>query len=152
MTRTRLTALALTATTLAASGCGGSSAKSLTSAELIQKADAVCKRVNARLTLANGEVKSRQDIGRLAPQLAAFQQSAVAELKKLTPPASLANDWKQIVAGAQTLAVNTAKLGEYARSNNMSGARQLVSSSKSVQQQMLATAKRDGFKDCSQEA
>jgi hypothetical protein len=151
MQRRQLTALTLAAATLAAAGCGGSSSKSLTRSQLIAKADSICHRVNAKLTSANGQINSQQDIARLAPQLAAYEQEAVVQLSKLTAPATIASDWKTIVTAAGTLAQNTAKLGEYAKANNLTAARALVSTSKKVQQQMLAVAKRDGFKDCSRE-
>lgn len=142
-------ALIATALTLGAYGCGS---KPLTRAQLIAKADAICRRVNARLSSANNTIKTQQDIARVAPKLSAFEQAALAEMSKLVPPAALAEDWKVIVTGAQTLADNTAKLGEYAGSNNLKAARTLIATSQKVQQRMLATAKRDGFKDCSQAA
>ena len=147
--RGHLAAVVLAATTLAASGCG-SSPKPLTRAELTAKANAICKTVTVRL--AKSSIKTQRDIARVAPELASFEQTALAELSKLVPPAELANDWKQFVAGAQTLAENTLKLGEYAKANNLKGAKGLITSSQAVQQQMTATAKRDGLKDCEQVA
>lgn len=151
MTFTRSTALTLIAIGLVTGGCGKSS-KPLTRAELIAKADIICKRIDDKLKSSNNTIKSQQDIARIVPKLASFEQSALAELSKLEPPASLANDWKTIIAGAQTLADNTAKLGEYAKANNLKAARHLIQASEKVQQQTLATAKRDGFKQCSQTA
>lgn len=145
---TRLAAVALAAATLAASGCGSS--KPLTRAELTAKADTICKTVTAKL--ASKTIKSQQDIARIAPELADFEQTALTDLGKLVPPAELESDWKQFVAGAQTLAENTAKLGEYAKSNNLKAAKGLILSSEAVQKQMVATAKRDGLKDCEQVA
>jgi hypothetical protein len=150
MRRTCLAAVALAATTLAVSGCGGSSPKPLTRAELTAKANAICKTVTAKL--ASKTIKTQQDIARIAPELASFEQAALAELSKLVPPAELANDWKQFVAGAQTLAENTSKLGEYAKANNLKAAKGLITSSQAVQQQMVATAKRDGLTACEQVA
>jgi hypothetical protein len=137
--------------TFAASGCG-SSPKPLTRAELTVKANAICRTVTARL--AKSTIKTRQDVARVAPELAAFEQTALGQLSKLVPPAGLANDWKQIVTDAQTLAENTARLGEYAKANNLKGstAKSLITSSQATQQQMTATAKRDGLKDCAQGA
>jgi hypothetical protein len=146
---TRLAAAALVAATVAASGCGSSS-KPLTRAELTAKADTICKSVTAKL--ASKTVKTQQDIARVATELAGFEQSALAELSKLVPPAELESDWKQFVAGAQTLAENTAKLGEYAKSKNLKAARGLITSTQAVQQHMVATAKRDGIVACEQVA
>jgi hypothetical protein len=164
MSRTRLAALALAATTLAASGCGGTTKSSsqaappaqaeshtqtgpLTRTELIAKADAICSRVNAQL--ASTAIRSTHDYARLLPQVAAYEQTELAELGKLTPPASMASDWQQILASTRTLAGDTAKIAEYAKSNNLKAARALLTTATTAQQQMLATAKRNGFKDCS---
>jgi hypothetical protein len=139
--------LAVTTTTLVASGCGESK-KTLTHAQLATKADAICKRVNAKIASTNGKVNTIQGIARVAPQLAAFEQVALGELGKLVPPGDLVNDWKQFIAGAQTLADDTGKLGEYAKANNLKAARGLILSSNTVQQQMKTTAKQDGWTEC----
>jgi hypothetical protein len=146
MGRTRLTAVVLTAVTLAMAGCGSSS-KPLTRAELTAKANAICATVTNKLASKKG-INSQQDIARVAPELASFEQTALTELGKLVPPAELANDWKEFVAGAQTLAENTAKLGEYAKANHLKEAKSLITSSEKIQQQMVATAKRDGIAAC----
>lgn len=139
---------ALVAATLAVSGCGGSSPKPLTHAELIAKANAICKTVSAKL--ATKTVKSVQDLVRIAPELASFEQTALTELSKLVPPADLESDWKTFVAGAEKLAENTAKLGEDVKSKNIKAAHALVLTTEKTTQQMLAIAKRDGFKHCEQ--
>ncbi len=144
-----LAALALAATTLAVSGCG-SSAKPLTRAELTAKANAICKTVTAKL--AKHTIKTQQDIARVATELASFEQSALTNLSKLVPPAVLADDWKKFVAGAQTLAENTSKIGEYAKANNLNASKSLITSSVATQRQMTAIARRDGLKGCEQVA
>jgi hypothetical protein len=146
----RLAALALMAMVLPASGCGGGgkSATTTTRTELIAKADAICGRLNARL--ASSPIKSVADFARIVPRLAAYERAAFAELGRLLPPASMASDWRQIVAGGQTIASYTAKLGEYAKANNLKGAGPLYPASRKVQQKTLAIAKRDGFKDCAE--
>jgi hypothetical protein len=142
-------ALALAATALAVCGCGGSS-KPLTRAELTVKANAICETVNAKL--ASKTIKSQADIVRVAPELASFEQAALTQLSKLVPPTVLESDWKQFVAGAQTLAENTAKLAEYMKANDLKSAHGLIASSEAVQKQMIATAKRDGLTACEQVA
>jgi hypothetical protein len=151
-TRT-LVAAALATTALATAGCGGSSSKPLTRAELTSKANAICKQVTAKLQAATkGGVGTVQAIARIAPELAAFEETALGELGKLVPPAELENDWKVFVAGAQTLAEDTSKLGEYAKANNLKGAKGLIRSSSATQKQMIAIAKRDGLRECEQVA
>ncbi|HEX4837246.1 MAG TPA: hypothetical protein VFV03_01805 [Solirubrobacteraceae bacterium] len=146
-----MTAVSLAAAALTISGCGGSP-KPLTRAELTAKADAICRTVIAKLKTKTKTINSQQDIARIAPELSALEQTALAELGKLVPPAELESDWKQFVAGAQTLADDTAKLGEYAKMKNLKAAKGLIDASVAVQHQMTATAKRDGLKDCEQVA
>jgi hypothetical protein len=153
MSRTGLTALTLVATALTASGCGGSTKSSestepLTHVEFVAKADVICGRVNAER--ASTPMKSRQDFERILPRIAADEQTAVAELDKLTPPASMAADWKQIVTADRTLAGYTGRYGQYLASDNNRAARALLQAAGSVQRPMVATAKRDGFNDCTQ--
>lgn len=146
---TRWLGAALAAGALAAAGCG-ESAKPLTRAQLLSRADAICARINKKLSATN--IKSQQDIVRIAPQLAADEQQGLAELNKLIPPASMANDWKTIITGAQTLADSTAKLGEDVKAKDLKAARTVISEANKVQQRTVAVAKRDGFKDCSHNA
>jgi len=142
-------AIALTAIALAASGCGSSS-KPLTRAELTAKANAICKTVTAKM--ASKSAKNEQQISQVAGELASFEQTALADLSKLVPPAELETDWKKFVSGAQTLAENTAKLGEYAKAKNLKAGKALILSSENTQKQMVAIAKRDGLTACEQVA
>jgi hypothetical protein len=146
----RLAATMLAAITVAFTGCGGS-AKPLTHAELVSKANAICKTVTTRLA-KNNIIKSQQALARVATELASFEQKALSELSKLVPPAYLESDWKQFIAGAETLAENTSKLGEYAKANKLKAARALITSSETTQHQMQAIAKRDGLSECEQTA
>jgi hypothetical protein len=139
----------LAATSIAVGGCG-ESAKPLTHAELVSKANAICKTVTAKF--ATKSANSVQEIARIAPELASFEQQALTELSKLVPPTELESDWKQFVAGAETLAENTSKLGEYAKANNLKAARAVILSSETTQHQMQAIAKRNGLTECEQVA
>ncbi|HEY5261468.1 MAG TPA: hypothetical protein VIJ33_05105 [Solirubrobacteraceae bacterium] len=139
---------ALVAAALALTGCGESSPKPLTRAELTAKANAICKAVTAKLP--KKAAGSMQEIARLAGKLASSEQGALTELSKLVPPADLESDWKTFIADAEKLAENTAKLGEDAKSNNLKVAGPLISSSENLEQRMLAIAKRDGIKNCEQ--
>lgn len=141
--------IALALTTFVVSGCG-SSPKPLTRTELTAKANAICKTVTTKISKRSASTE--QQIARVASELAAFEQTALADLSKLVPPVELERDWKQFVSGAQTLAENTAKLGEYAKAKNLKAAKALIVSSESTQKQMVAIAKRDGLNACEQVA
>jgi hypothetical protein len=108
--------------------------------------DGICQRVLTKLS--SKPVQTAQDAARLEPQNAAYEQTALGELSKLTPPASLTNDWKQILASIQTTAHNTAKLGEYAKANDVQGMRRLLITTGNGSEHTVAKAKHDGFKVC----
>jgi hypothetical protein len=176
MLHTQLAALALAAITLVASGCGGSSKTEstttaaavstaatstattstpataepgkLTRAELIAKTDAICARINAKRS--STKFTKEQDYARLVPPLAAYEQAAAAELSKLTPPASMANEWQQIASRVQTVANDTATVGHdiVTKQDNAGGA--LLTKLTNILLQMNAIAKREGFTSCAQ--
>jgi hypothetical protein len=145
----RLAAVMLAATAVAVTGCGGSE-KPLTHAELVSKANAICKTVVGKF--ATKSAHSVQDIARIAPELAGVEQKALSELGKLVPPAYLESDWKQFIDGAEALAENTSKLGEYAKANNLKAAGHLIVSTEATQHQMQAIAKHNGLTECEQVA
>jgi hypothetical protein len=130
-------------------GCGESD-KPLTRAQLLARADATCRRINNKLSTGNG-AKTPQQLSRAASQLVSYEQKGLAELSKLIPPASMASDWKAIIAGAQTLADDTVKVVERVKvEKNFNGVHALVAEISRVQARTVAIAKRDGFTDCSQ--
>jgi hypothetical protein len=149
VSHTQLAALACATITLATAGCGGSSkGTALSSAELIAKADAICAHVHAEYH-ANGYTTT-QSIARLAPRVASDEQVGVAELRRLIPPASMASDWKELVDNAETVADDTSKLGRYAKEDNLKAATSLFTVDRQREQQALAIAARDGFRQCAQ--
>lgn len=147
MAGNRLLAAALAASVLANAGCG-ESAKPLTRAQLLHKADAICHKLNKRLS--SSKIKTEKDLVQELPKLAGYEQEGLAELSKLIPPAKMAEDWKMIIAGAQTLADDIAKVGEDAKAKELKAARAIFAKASKVQQRTTAITKRDGFKDCSQ--
>lgn len=124
-------------------------------ARFIAKADAICRGVYNNLksnSVRNNRLARRRHTGPnlvlLAAQDAAYQKGANAELERLMPPSSLGRDWKEIIAGAHTLAADTAKIGEDIRAKRDAVARAVISASGELRQRVLAVARRDGFKDC----
>ncbi len=167
MLSTKFAVLALAATALAASGCGKSSSAAtsnnsvgksssvassntsdgtLTKAELIAKADAICATINGlRSTI---KLKTKQSYITLLPTLAAAEQNAVGEFRKLVPPASMASDWNQLAADTQTLSTDTARFAQYIKVQNIPATRALGLAAKNIQQHMKAVGARDGFHEC----
>jgi len=151
MSRIGLSALALLAVALTAAGCGGSTSsngsKQLTRAELIAKADAICKRANAERA-AMPSIRTRSDYAIVLPRVATNNDAAIAELARLTPPASMASDWKQIIASERTLTRYMRTFSKNVASYDIRATRALVHQADSVRQSMIATAQGAGFNDC----
>ena len=168
MLQSRLTVLALAALTLVVAGCGKSaksasqatqSAKTetaktattgpaLTRAVFVSKADAVCRqlqREQSHLTL-----RTKGELASVGAKVRAYGAEALAELGRLVPPASLAGEWRQTVADARVLAVDTAKIVESLQAGSTASAssRRLIADAATVRTRVLAAAKREGLHDC----
>jgi hypothetical protein len=98
ITKIRGGALLATALIAVATGCGGGSSKTkpLTRAELTAKANAICRRVIGEVDWSK---VTPQKLPSIVGKLAALEEQAASELDKLTPPASLADEWREIVDG-----------------------------------------------------
>ena len=118
----------------------------LSRAELIAKADEICFGINAKVN--STKLGSLEEAARQMPILAAYKETAVVEMSRLVPPASMEAAWKQIVASARALAHDTAKLGEYARENRSREIPQVFAAAGKTNAQMTTVARRNGFKDC----
>lgn len=174
---TRLLVLTLTAVAVIVSGCGGSTksgsstaadvspatsttaaaaksvtaaADALTRAQLIAAADRVCARANARIAKPGpaGNTGSNQEVAQNAQEIAGYDRAEVAGLRALVPPAELANDMRQIVAGFQGYANDVGTLGTDVQANDNASIQPLIASAKKLHEQVTAIAKRDGLTDC----
>lgn len=173
MLHSQLAALALAATTLAASGCGGSSKTGPTGASagataasttttttkttsgkpishadaiLIAKAGAICKRITAQSASLN--FRTRQAIARSLPEFSSYQRAALAELRKLVPSASLAHEWQQFEAAAHTLASDMTRVSEYAKAYHFASVRPLAGRIAKDKVNMTTLAKRNAITGC----
>jgi hypothetical protein len=117
------------------------------SSRFIAVADRVCRRVNDELTAAPSQRELR-GVASSARHNVHIERRAITELGKLTPPASLAGDWRQLIAYRARLAEELAKLGQSAQAGDAAGVRALAASKKLVHEQLSQLAARDGFKDC----
>ena len=121
--------------------------ESAAKSRLIAHADAICRRVNKELTSASRPEASK--VARTAPHNAALEQRAVVALSKLTPPASLARDWTQIIAYRRTLAQELVALARDAKVGDVPAMQALGVTKKHVHQKLTQLATHDGFTDCS---
>jgi hypothetical protein len=152
MGRTRIALFATGALVAVAPTAGCGSPKPLTRAQLMSRANAICRSVKAKLEAASKgqSANTPRQIERLTAKISGFEQTALAELGKLVPPRALEDDWKRFVAGAGMLAEDIAKVGEYAAAKNATAARQAIASAESTQKQLAVVAGRMGLKDCEQ--
>lgn len=115
---------------------------------MIAAADAICSRLNTALAGDKRTVSVAALAGALA-QLARVEQAAVGELAKLHAPAALADDWRRIMADRRKLASNLSDLSRDAERQESTGFPVVYASNKAVEQELLATGRRAGFKSCS---
>jgi hypothetical protein len=157
MGRIQVTIVTLFSMTLVTLGCGGTSgtSKSLTRAELIAKADTICKRINKEIAFyssltpaSSQDLVSKSAVARAVPRISSIESATGADLGKLTAPSAMAGDWRQIVVGVQTLADDTRRYGEAIQKGNGVGTSAVALSSARLLQRINALAARDGFADC----
>lgn len=136
------TAATSTASTIAAG-------QPLTSAQLIDQADAICYGVNAKRAAIT--ITSNAALAQALPRVAAYDREELSELSKLVPPASMAKDWKAIILRTQTVANDTAKLVAFLNTNpHLLEGRPTLLKIKQAEAELATIAKRDNFKDCAQ--
>jgi hypothetical protein len=172
MSRTQLAAIAVAATALAISGCGGSSktsatatttaastppastadtappnGKPLTRAALIAAGDAICARANAKTIVL--QASSIKELARIYPQVAIYHRAEAAELKKLVPPASLANDWSRMISDLERQSRYVNEVARDINKQDERAARHPFEMADTTIGDLIETGKRAGFAHCS---
>jgi hypothetical protein len=142
-----LAALAAIALAVAVAGCG--SATPLTRAQLVNHTNALCTQLHNKMKQV-GPAKSTQDLARLARKLAGFEQQQLEAMHKLTPPASMASDWKQMVQGAEEIAEAAGTLSTDVQLKKDKAAGEALKQVGSVEQRIKPIAEKDGFTSCEQ--
>jgi hypothetical protein len=142
--RTILAASALAAASLFAAACGSSSSsdKPLSQAQLIAKADPICRTV---VRTVRYEQLTPIEIVRFASRLADVEERAYTQLSKLTPPASFADDWQFILDGFRESARDFRGLEHVARPESETGRFEPLYGDVRGK---AWTARKNGFKDC----
>jgi len=133
----------MTVVALVASGCGGTSkSKPLSRAELTAKADAICRRV---IPAVNWEHVAPGDLPRLVNRLAALEEQAASELNALTPPSSMADEWRLIVDGFRLTGTEFRRIASDVKANLGAYPKLPLSN---AQHERALQANIDGIKDC----
>jgi hypothetical protein len=159
-------ATAWVAVALGAAGCGGSKSPSqttsstntsaartatgpaLTKAQLIAKADPICARLTAERL--SHKIRSREDYLRVSAELEGSEHQALEEMQKLSPPASVASTWNQMLAGYKEISEDVAKVGQAAAANETAQLRPLIGNATALEAHVATLARSAGFKDCGQ--
>ena len=150
---------------LACTGCGGGSGSGNAKASgtstpegkpssargaFLARAEGICLQVNKQIAILKPKSESPAEIVRVAGPHAAIERASISELSRLTPPAAVAHDWRQIVTDRRALADELAALVKAARANDSAAIQRLAASKKKTHKKLLAAATRAGFKSCSQ--
>lgn len=144
--RTRaLLLIAIASLAIAVAGCG--SAQPLSRAQLVRHANALCKQVQEKVKKA-GPTKTAQDLARVARKLAGFEQQQIESMHNLTPPRSMAADWKQMIEAADDIAAGAGNLSTDIQLKKLKQAREAIKQIGHVHERIVAIVKRDGFTSC----
>ena len=128
-----------------AAGCGSSSPPSR--ADFVNKANAICKRVNDQLAAA-GTAQTAADVQRIGPGVLAAEQRGLSDLRSLKAPTGLASDWKRLLADLSQLSTNASKLLSAAKASDNATAQRVGAASQQTQSEITALASRDGLSEC----
>jgi hypothetical protein len=137
--------IALLLTAVCLTGCG--SAKPLSRAQLVDRTDALCTRVQKKMKTV-GPADGAQGLARVARKLASFEQQELESMRMLTPPTSLASDWKALIEGVEEISESAATLSTDVRFKQNKHAIEALKQIGQVERRVSVIVKRDGFKNC----
>jgi hypothetical protein len=154
VTRARLGSwLAAMVALLISAGCGASTdapaaKESAAYASVITRADAICRRLNSELVANLPKHYSMGAVASISPRNAALERGVVSELAKLEPPASIAGEWRQVIAYRSELANALTQVALAAKARNTAAVKRLGVSKARVRKQLLAVGEHVGFRAC----
>jgi len=114
----------------------------------IARADAICARVNDEIPNPKSAGTTMAAVAREVPGIAAIERRGVAELKALSPPATLAQQWRRIVGYRSTLAGKLVPLIRYARQRDLRKVAALGQVKARVHHVLFLAARRIGSQQC----
>ena len=156
MSPLRLVALILSSITLALCGCGGGTATTAVSmttsgnanasrTSTIANANTICKRLHAQLRAFSAHKLSvEQSFGRAAT----YEQATLAKLRQLSVPPALNADWNQVLNALSTVAADSAKYAEDAKTKHLGAAASLAATYGPIKRPAVAVAMHDGLTEC----
>ena len=139
------------AAVLLLAACGGSSDGSLSHAELVQRADAIC----ADAHTASAKVPPATNVANAVPTLnkgLAIGRKELADLRALKPSKEDAAGYAAVVAGLRTTIDTTVRARDALKANQRVRAQLLIQTALRSASQTRATAAGFGLKVCSEDA
>jgi hypothetical protein len=164
--------LSLAVAALAASGCGSSKTESTTTAaaqatasttaaaptittgaplshaQWIAAGDAICEGVQNKLNALKSRTTAQLE--RVLPQAAVYYAAEAESMVKIVPPKAMAHDWQQIIDDVHLYGEYTSVAVQNIKEHHETLTPSFRAKVASIQTSMITTAKRDGFKWCSE--
>lgn len=141
---------------LALAGCGGdgnggaAAGTTLTKAEFVAQANALCKDYDARID-ALGEPAGIEDLVALAEQAKPIAEEAVAKLRALTPPEDLQAGYDEYLATGDVNVALLAELGEAAKSGDVAAIERIGTEGEANADKAHGIAAELGLADCAKD-
>jgi len=133
---------------LLAAGCGGGGGgKPLTRDEYATKADAICAKYTQQ-TKALANPKSLSDLADVADKTLPILDQAIADLRKLKPPADEQSTVDQWLAQVENLKGDLTTIRDKAKSNDIKGVQAVVPQATQHNQHSNQLATQLGMKVC----
>jgi hypothetical protein len=142
-----------------AAGCGGgsngaTSAGTRSTADAggrfsVATADAICARRNRELAGISEAGEGLPARAAAARKRATVQQRALGELERLTPPASIAGEYRELIDVDRVELQKLVRLRERSQAGDAEGVRLVTSQIGSKRLRLLVVGTRIGLRDCS---
>jgi hypothetical protein len=148
MARRTVLALSLAALALAFAACGGKD-DSLSKAELVTQADAICRSVRQK-TSALGNPTTFAELQRLGAKAQDISNAGVDKLRELKPPDSFQDEWKRMLALAERQTSYAGELVAAAKARDQQKIGTIARAATLNAKRFSANARSNGFKSCGQ--
>jgi hypothetical protein len=139
-----------------AAGCGGGGGSSssgggdrLTRSEFAAKADAICKKYNAKTKQIGNNSKSLSDVVKAFDQALPLLDSALSELRALKPPKSEQRNVDEWLAQSQVLKHDLQEMRDKAKAKDLKGVQDAFARASANDRQGNHLAAKLGMKVCS---
>lgn len=130
-----------------AAGCGGGGGDRLSKEEFQQKANAVCKRYDAKIA-ALGQPASPADIPDFVEKGIPVIQQGIAELRALRPPADLQADYDRMLDETEKAIPAARRLADAAQKKDAAAVQKAISEGNEADQASDRIATKLGLAEC----